>query len=875
MDVALSETPAPAAPGDPRVAGPHAAPGEGTQGGEAQAADADDAAAPHRRRTDDPVLELRRRIVDRLVYQVGKDVNGASERDWFVAMALATRDGVVDGWIAANRRAEETGVKRVYYLSLEFLIGRLLFDALGNLGILELAREALDGLGVSLDRIRLQEPDAGLGNGGLGRLAACFMESMATLRIAAYGYGIRYEHGLFRQVIEGGVQHELPDDWLAFGNPWEFERAESSFRVGFGGHVLAQEGAQEGAQKGPQGSGDVGGGRDGRVRYQWQPAEEISAVAYDTPVVGGGGGVATLRLWAARAKARLRLEDFNRGDHVGALADRTRMEAISRVLYPGDESASGQELRLRQEFFFASASLQDLIARHMQQFGDIAMLPDKVAIQLNDTHPAIAVAEMMRLLLDDHGLGWDEAWAIAVACFSYTNHTLLPEALEMWPVPLMERLLPRHMQIIYLINARHLDGLRETGRGQEGFVAAMSLIDEQNGRRVRMGHLAFLGSHKINGVSALHTDLMRRTVFGDLHSIMPDRITNKTNGITFRRWLHYANPGLTSLLVEALGERVLREPEALLGLEAHAGDASFQERYAGQRQERKAAVLRLVTDQLGVRISPDAVFDVQIKRLHEYKRQLLNILHTIALYDGIRSRSTHDWVPRVKILAGKAAPGYHQAKLIIRLAHDVARVVNTDPTVRDLLKVVFLPNYSVSLAETLIPAADLSEQISTAGMEASGTGNMKLALNGALTIGTLDGANVELREAVGDENIFIFGMTVAEVQARQASTWEARDAVAASPALAEVLEALRNGAFSPDEPHRYRALVDGLLANDRFFVTADFDAYYDAHRQVADHWRDKAAWWRSAILNTARVGWFSSDRTIREYAGEIWGVPVG
>jgi starch phosphorylase len=820
--------------------------------------------SPDRRAPANPVAEFRSRILDRLTYEVGKDPETASERDWFVAIALATRDSVVDGWIACNREAARSGAKRVYYLSLEFLIGRLLFDALGNLGILELAREALAGLGVDLDRVRLQEPDAGLGNGGLGRLAACFMESMATLRIAAYGYGIRYEHGLFRQTIEGGVQHELPDDWLAFGNPWEFERAEASYGVGFGGHVSATR------REAAPGADDAEA-----VRYAWHPAETISAVAYDTPVVGGGGGVATLRLWSARAKAKLRLDDFNRGDHVGALAERTRMEAISRVLYPGDESAAGQELRLRQEFFFASASLQDLIARHMQQFGDIRMLPDKVAIQLNDTHPAIAVAEMMRLLLDRFALGWDEAWRITVACFSYTNHTLLPEALEMWPVPLMERLLPRHMQIIYLVNARHLDSLREAGRGQEGFVAAMSLIDEQNGRRVRMGHLAFLGSHKVNGVSALHTDLMRRTVFGDLHSILPERITNKTNGITFRRWLHYANPGLTSLLVETLGPRVLADPEALLGLEEHADDPAFQERFALQRRERKAAMTRLVVEQMNLSLNPEAIFDVQIKRLHEYKRQLLNILHTVALYDAIRSRSTHDWVPRVKIFAGKAAPGYHQAKLIIRLAHDVAQVVNTDPTVRDLLKVVFLPNYSVSLAETLIPAADLSEQISTAGMEASGTGNMKLALNGALTIGTLDGANVEIRERVGAENIFIFGMTAAEVQTRQSGGYDARAAVAASPALAEVLEAVRNGAFSPGEPDRYRALVDDLLAHDRFFVTADFDAYYDAHRQVAGRWRDQRAWWRSAILNTARIGWFSSDRTIREYAGEIWNVPVG
>ncbi len=829
------------------------------------------------------VLAWRSRILDKLTYSVGKDQPSASERDWFVATALALRDEVVDGWMVSTAQARNTGGKRVYYLSLEFLIGRLLFDTLGNLGLTATVREALGGIGVDMDRLRAQEPDAGLGNGGLGRLAACFMESMATLGIPAHGYGIRYEHGLFRQVIEGGVQHELPDDWLAFGNPWEFERSEVAYTIGFGGYVAATrepvQAPRNAAREVTRDYGSSGQPDEPRTRYAWHPAETLSAVAYDTPVVGGGAGrvhghVNTLRLWSARANARLKLEDFNRGDHVGALADRTRHEAISRVLYPGDETSSGQELRLRQEFFFASASLQDLMRRHLAQFDTLATLPDKAAIQLNDTHPSIAVAEMMRLLLDEHGFGWDEAWRITVGCFSYTNHTLLPEALEMWPVPLMERLLPRHMQIIYLINARNLDGLRSAGQDDDGFMAAMSLIDEQNGRRVRMGHLAFLGSHAVNGVSALHTQLMRKTVFRDLHAVLPERIVNKTNGITLRRWLHYANPGLTALLVETLGEGVLRDPQVMTGLAAHAADPEFQARFAAQRRVHKVAVARAVAEQLDLRIDPGALFDVQIKRLHEYKRQLLNILQTIAQYDAIRSRPMHDWAPRVKIFAGKAAPGYHQAKLIIRLAHDVAKVVNNDPTVRDLLKVVFLPNYSVSVAEMLIPAADLSEQISTAGMEASGTGNMKLALNGALTIGTMDGANVEIREAVGPDNIFIFGLTADVVGARLARGIDAHAEVAACPALAEVLDAVRTGVFSPDEPGRYRALVDGLLANDRFLVTTDFAAYVEAQRLVDERWRDPATWWRSAVLNTANMAWFSSDRAMREYAQEIWNVPV-
>ncbi len=805
----------------------------------------------------------RGRITAKLTYQVGKSPVTASERDWFVATALAVRDTMVDRWFESTGRTYDTGAKRVYYLSLEFLIGRLLFDCIGNLGLLDPVRAALAAEGVDLDRMKEQEPDAALGNGGLGRLAACFMESMATLGIPAYGYGIRYEHGLFRQELHDGVQEELPEDWLRFGNPWEFERPEVSYPVGFGGTVGAQAQA------------------DGRTAYVWTPAETLSAIAYDTPVIGGatasgtGQHANTLRLWSARARQPMHLDDFNRGDHVGALRDRVRTEAVSRVLYPGDESDSGQELRLRQEFFFASASLQDLLRRHVEQFGNVASLPDKAAIQLNDTHPAIGVAELMRLLLDVHGVEWDEAWRITVATFGYTNHTLLPEALETWAVPLMERLLPRHMQIIYLLNGRHLEGVRAglqgaTGPAADAVLRAASVIDERHGRRVRMGHLAFMGSHSVNGVSALHTGLMQQTVFADLNAVYPGRINNKTNGITFRRWLHRANPGLTRLIVDAIGPRVLHDAEALQDLRAHAGDSGFQQAFARERQGRKDALAALIAERVGIAVDPHAMFDVQIKRIHLYKRQLLNVLHAVALYNAIRAEPTRDWAPRVKIFAGKAAPGYKLAKQVIRLAHDVAQVVNGDPSVAGRLKVVFLPNYNVSLAEQIIPAADLSEQISTAGMEASGTGNMKLALNGAVTIGTLDGANVEIRDRVGAQNIFIFGMTADEVAARTRRGLAAYEDVEASPALSQALQGIRSGVFSPGEPGRYEGLIGDMLERDTFLVAADFESYVEQQRAVAATWQDPAAWWRKAVMNTAGVGWFSSDRTIREYAEEIW-----
>jgi glycogen phosphorylase len=809
---------------------------------------------------DEDVATLRRALVAKLTYAVGKDPIVASNHDWFVATALTVRDRIVDRWFRSTRSIYTEKRKRVYYLSMEFLIGRLLADSLNNLGLTESMRTALAEMGVDLEHLRAIEPDAALGNGGLGRLAACFMESMATLGVAAYGYGIRYDHGLFRQSIKDGWQVESPENWLASGNPWEFERPEVLYHIGFGGHVEPITAESE----------------DQEPRYHWRPAETVEALAFDTPVVGWRGrNVNTLRLWTARAPDPLGLEAFNRGDFTGALASQARAQTISQVLYPSNETPAGEELRLRQEYFFSSAALQDIVRRHMEQHdGAVVGLEQHVAIQLNDTHPAIAIPELMRLLVDVHGVPWAEAWRITRATFSYTNHTLLPEALEHWPVPLMERVLPRHMQIIYMINALHLDSLREAGKIEESELGDVSLIDEHAARTVRMGWLSFVGSHTVNGVSTLHTELMRQTVFAKFHRLYPDRIVNRTNGITFRRWLMEANPGLTRLLTETVGGQVLDDPETLAGFAAYADDAGVQERFANIRHDHKADLARLVSERLHIRLDPDALFDTQIKRIHEYKRQLLNILETIALYDAMRAQPTRQWVPRVKIFAGKAAASYHRAKLIIKLINDVAQVVNNDPTLRGQLKVVFLPNYNVSLAEAIIPASDLSEQISTAGMEASGTGNMKLALNGALTIGTLDGANVEIREQVGENNIFIFGLTAQEVQARRRKGPNAREVVAASPMLRQALEQVASGVFSPSEPELYRDLVESLQDHDHFMVLHDFEAYSKTQREVARRWLDQKAWRRAAILNTAHMGFFSSDRTIREYAEGIWNVPV-
>lgn len=794
--------------------------------------------------------ELSARLIDVLIHRIGKDASAAKPHDWLAASILTIRDDIIDRWMASTRDAHQRGAKRVYYLSLEFLIGRLLRDAISNLNANGAMKAALAVHGVDLAIIEEIEPDAALGNGGLGRLAACFMESLASLDLAAYGYGIRYVNGMFRQRIDNGWQVELPETWLAHGNPWEFERRESSYRIGFGGSVDA----------------DLNG------KVVWQPGEQIEALAVDTPIVGWRGiRVNTLRLWTARALDPIRLDAFNAGDHAGALTAQVRAESLVRVLYPADSSPAGQELRLRQEYFFSSASIQDIVRRHKQYYGDITTLPDKAAIQLNDTHPAVAVAELLRILIDDHDIDLETAWDVTKRTFGYTNHTLLPEALESWPLPLFERLLPRHMQLVYTINARVLREAKKAGMDGQA-VSAISLIDENGERRVRMANLAFVGSHSVNGVAALHTDLMKQTVFADLHRLYPERINNKTNGVTPRRWLQQCNPGLTSLLRDAIGDAFLDDAQEIESLAPFAGDAAFQERFAEVKRSNKVALAQHLSGTMGIRLDPDAMFDVQVKRIHEYKRQLLNIIETVALYDQIRSHPTHDWVPRVKIFGGKAASSYHNAKLIIKLANDVARRINSDPSIGSLLKVVFIPNYNVSLAEYIVPAADLSEQISTAGMEASGTGNMKFALNGALTIGTLDGANIEIMDRVGRDNIVIFGMTADEVAETRAIGYDPRAVIEGSPELQQALNAIASGVFSPDDTSRYTGLVGGLYDSDWFMVAADFDAYAAAQRLVDARWQSPAQWRQATISNVARVGWFSSDRTISEYAREIWNV---
>jgi starch phosphorylase len=793
--------------------------------------------------------DLDQHIMRVLRNRVGKDERAAKQHDWYRAAIYALRDEIIDAWFESTRRTYDAGGKRVYYLSMEFLIGRLLRDALSNMGMTREMEKALAAHGLDLAELEEMEPDAALGNGGLGRLAACFMESLATLDIPAYGYGIRYVNGMFRQRIEDGWQVELPETWLAHGNPWEFERVESTYLVGFGGEVAAQG--------------------DGVV---WHPAEKVEATAVDTPVVGyKGKRVNTLRLWTANPVDPLKLDAFNAGDHLGALAEQMRAESLVRVLYPADSSPSGQELRLRQEYFFTAASIQDIVRRHVQYAGDIRTLPEKAAIQLNDTHPSVAVAELMRLMVDVHGLEFNEAWEVCKQTISYTNHTLLPEALETWPLPLFERLLPRHMQIIYAINSRVLREARKAGL-TDTQIAAISLIDESGERRVRMANLAFVGAHSINGVAALHTELMKETVFADLHALYPTRINNKTNGVTPRRWLQQCNPGLTKVIQDAIGPDFLDDAAKLTDLNAMADDAALGERVGEVKRANKVALAEHIRKTMGIRLDPDAMFDVQIKRIHEYKRQLLNLIETVALYDQIRSHPERDWVPRVKIFGGKAAPSYHNAKLIIKLANDIARRINSDPSVGGLLKVVYVPNYNVSYAERIIPAADLSEQISTAGMEASGTGNMKFALNGALTIGTLDGANVEIKEHVGDDNIVIFGMTAQEVADRRAAGYNPREFIEGSRELAQALTAISSGVFSPDDPTRYQGLIDGIYDSDWFMCAADFDAYAVAQRQVDARWENVAGWRASAIRNIANVGWFSSDRTIGEYAKEIWKV---
>ena len=785
-----------------------------------------------------------------LLTTVGTDPVQASDYHLLQATAQVAREQLSQRWVATQKHERDDKRRRVYYLSMEFLIGRTLGNALAALDLREDAGRAAQAHARKLEDIAAQEPDAGLGNGGLGRLAACFMDSMATLGLPSWGYGIRYEYGMFEQGIQGGRQVEHPDPWLSDGTPWEFPRADVSFPVRFGGWV------EEGANGTPV----------------WRHASEVCAKAYDMVVPGHATPhVSTLRLWKAVAPAHIDLQAFNSGDYARAAEIKNQFENISWVLYPNDSTPAGRELRLRQEYFFTAASLQDIVARHLAEHGRLDTLADAVAIHLNDTHPALGVAELMRLLVDEHGMPWAQAWACTQRVFSYTNHTLMPEALETWSVGLVQQVLPRHLQIIFRINHEFLAWAGRQRPGDADFLRRLSLIDENGERRVRMAHLAVVGSHQVNGVSALHSDLLVKTIFADFASLWPERFTNMTNGVTPRRWLAQANPGLAALLDETLGRDWRANLDHLAGLRERAGDAALGERFARIKRDNKQRLATYIEGATGVRLNPDSLFDVQVKRIHEYKRQLLNLLHVVHRYHAILANPNADWVPRSVIFAGKAASSYTMAKNIIRLIHDVAAVINHDARIAGRLKLVFVPNYGVSLAELIMPGADLSEQISTAGTEASGTGNMKLALNGALTIGTDDGANIEIRQNVGDDNIFIFGHLAHEVAALRSSGYQPLRHYEGNPALKAVLDAIGSGVFSPDEPGRYRPVVDSLLwGGDHYLLLADFDAYVATQQRVDAVYRTPAQWVRRALLNVAGMGPFSSDRTIAQYARQIW-----
>ncbi|MBX2879236.1 MAG: glycogen/starch/alpha-glucan phosphorylase [Granulosicoccus sp.] len=778
---------------------------------------------------------LKSSVLHHIKFSRGKTPQQATTEDWQFALSLALRDLAVEPWLQSRQKATENGGKRVYYLSMEFLVGRLLEDVAINLGLAGTVDSVMAELGQSYIEIAAHEPDAALGNGGLGRLAACFMDSLATLGVPAIGYGIRYEHGLFKQGFTDGRQVEDAETWLVPGNAWEFERRDRQCLIGFGGKVRQVDG-----------------------RATWTPAESVRAIAYDTPVVGWQGQwVNTLRLWSAQPVNVFDLHRFNEGDYVGAATAELSARTISRVLYPDDTTEKGQELRLKQEYFFTAASIQDILRRFLHEGHALSSLPSHVAIQLNDTHPAIAGPELVRLLVDEQQMPIGNAIDLARRCLGYTNHTLLPEALERWPQGLFSSLLPRHLQIIEQIEqnvATEISG-------------ASSILE--NGS-VKMGELAFLMAQKVNGVSALHTELVKKTVFADLHRAYPDRIINKTNGVTPRRWLYSCNPSLSTLITETIGDQWPGALQELSRLEPHIDDSAFLEAYAQAKQSNKVRFAHWLKREQGLIIDPAFMFDIQIKRIHEYKRQLMNILETIALWNAIHDKPNGNWVPRVKLFGGKAAPGYVMAKEIIRLINDVASTINSDPVTKQFLQVVFPENYNVSMAEKMIPAADLSEQISTAGKEASGTGNMKLGLNGAPTIGTLDGANVEIRKQVGADNFFLFGLTAEKVAHTQSTANHARKAIADSEALSRVLEQIGEGVFSRGDKTRYTVLLNNIQDHDYFLVASDFDSYFKVQREVDMVYHDPVAWMKMAALNTARLGWFSSDRTINEYVQEIW-----
>ena len=791
---------------------------------------------------------VKKAIVYKLIFLIGRSPKEASQRDWLNATLHAVRDLVTEGWITTARqsRAEET--RRVYYLSMEFLIGRTLSNAMIAEGIYDVAQKALAELNVDLEEIIEKEVDPGLGNGGLGRLAACFMDSLATLAIPAMGYGIRYEYGMFRQKIENGQQVERPDDWLEKGAPWEFMRPSKRFSIDFGGHIYFEG-----------------------KKCIWNPAEKVTALAYDQMIPGyKNDSASTLRLWSAHGGEVFDLEEFNRGDHLAAVATRSANQNLSRVLYPDDSTWNGRELRLRQEYFLVSASLQDILRRHFRTHGTLDNLADKVAIHLNDTHPTLAIPELMRILIDLHGYSWQNAWDVTRRIFSYTCHTLMSEALETWPVEMMAKILPRHLQMIFEINDHFLEYVKTYVTTDMEFIRRVSLIEEGHQRKVRMGWLSVVGSHKVNGVAAIHSELMVSSTFADFARIYPERFTNVTNGITPRRWLAVANPKLAALFDQYIGSEWRCDLSQIEKLKAFADKGEFKRAVADIKYDNKVKLAQYVKKTLNIDLDPHALFDVQVKRIHEYKRQMLNVLHIIARYNEMLADPEKDWQPRVFILAGKAASAYYAAKQTIRLINDVANVINNDERLKGRLKVVFIPNYSVSLAQLIIPAADISEQISLAGTEASGTSNMKFALNGALTLGTLDGANVEILDNVGKDHIFIFGNTVEQVEALRREGYRPFDYYQNDEQLREVIDQIIRGDFSPEEPNRYHSLIQGLQYHDYYQSFADFRSYVEAQKAVDKKYQDRDVWIASTIQNMVNMGFFSSDRTILEYAKNIW-----
>jgi len=802
------------------------------------------------------IESIKKAFIRKRRYTLAKDIYSATDYDNYRSISMAIRDRLIEKWILTQQRYHDENCKRVYYLSLEFLPGRFLASNILNLGLEEEVDTALKELGYSLEDLYEQEVDPGLGNGGLGRLAACFLDSMATLGIPATGYGIRYDYGIFKQKIVNGSQIEVPEEWLFLGNhPWEFERPEFTLEVKFYGKTTRRV------------------DRDGKFRVDWIDTSNVLAVAYDTPIPGYRNDVVNnLRLWSAGSTAEFDLEYFNDGDYIKACEKKIQSENISRVLYPSDTVLKGMELRLKQEYFFTAASIQDILRRFKMHNEDLRALPDKVAIQLNDTHPAVAIVELLRILIDQEELDWDTAWDITVRTFGYTNHTMLPEALESWPLGLFGRLLPRHLELIYEINHRFLKEVTVRYPHDLDRPGRMSIIEEGPRKKVRMSHLSIIGSHSVNGVSRLHTDLVKSRLFRDFYEFYPDKFNSKTNGITQRRWLKKSNPLLAGLITDTIGEGWVTDLNEMKKLAPLSDDAAFMEKWRRAKDANKEKFARFIKARTGIGVDTSGIFDVQVKRIHEYKRQLLFALYLIAQYIRIKNGSSRDFVPRTAIVAGKAAPSYTMAKLIIKFINNIGDVINTDPEVKDKLKVIFLENYCVSLAERIFPASDLSEQISTAGKEASGTGNMKFMLNGALTIGTWDGANIEIAEQVGEENIFIFGLRAENVERLKAAGYDPREYINKNPLLEEVIRLIQEGFFSQLDGQIFKPICDSLIHHDPFLVLADFEDYVLTQDRVSGEYTDKGIWTRKSILNTASSGMFSSDRTVAEYAREIWGV---